>query len=76
MVVLKTDINVSEECAASIFRINPEDKGSMLLQNVCPHLPSYIVSHSLTKTVTLMYPPLKTSYIRGVSVQYSNKGNN
>jgi len=56
------DINVSEECADSIFRLKPEDEGRRLLHNICTHLTSYKVSHSF-RPLSCRDSLVKTSHI-------------
>ena len=56
------DINVSEECADSIFRLKPEVEGRRLLHNICTHLTSYKVSHSF-RPLSCRDSLVKTSHI-------------
>lgn len=45
-VVLLANTDVSEEHSATIF--NPEEGGSMFLQNICIHLQDHTLSRSRT----------------------------
>jgi hypothetical protein len=51
--------DVLENCTASIFGVDPEDDGSMLLKKVGKHLPNCMVS--IHKTVSFIITAMENS---------------